>query len=157
MNIKCLFQHNMVPKKDQGASSQENSPRHLAPTGLSVSPATLVTTARMHSKAHVGAGGSLVTFNAIKKPLFLATQIHLPWSQAAFQRHTSKCGLDSSNSGELQVFLSLTPPRESGSRPGLRARIPPFWRQSLLFLFIPAWPLGGVGLPGFRRRWQAEV
>lgn len=74
-----------------------------------LSQATWGMTAQMHRKAHVCIDRFRVTWNATKRSLFLATQTHLPWIAAAFQRHASKFGPDFSNSDKLQVFLSRTP------------------------------------------------
>ena len=53
-----------------------------APQASPLSWATSVMTAQMqmHIKAPEWAGRFLVTLNATKKPWFLATQIHLPWT-----------------------------------------------------------------------------
>lgn len=59
MNIKCLFQHNTVPKKEQRASSEENT-LTPGPPGLPLSPQLpRPRRARMHSKTRVCARGQV--------------------------------------------------------------------------------------------------
>lgn len=84
-----LFQPNVVPKKEQRARSWEGDSAP-GPQASPLSRAAEVMTTQVHSKANACEGRFLVSFNATKKLLSLATQIHLPWTGAAFQRHTSK-------------------------------------------------------------------
>lgn len=160
MNMKCLSQPNSAPRKsrEQGARTRPDTwPSGLSP--VSGHPGQGCPDAL---QAHAQTGGFLVPLNATKMSLSLAPQVHLPWAGAAFQRHASTFGPDSSKSGKLPVFLSLTPPCESGSRPALRARIAPFWRQrpacrpvsfhsspTSLWGRPPGFPKEGVG-PGLR-------
>lgn len=101
MNIKCLFQPTTVPRKEERVSlglGKTPAPRPLPAAG-SLGPEVLTT--QMHSKAPAAAVQVLVPLSATEKPLFSATQIHLSWMWTAFQRRTSKCGLNSSISGKL--------------------------------------------------------